>query len=226
MLFRTWEFFFEQPIDKFPNSYHQWKEIIKDFINDSEWFEVYDLLCVMIQYWPSDYDLSKKINLINQYLEQYNSGYRIINKFITQITNDIEINTINTALSDDNLHHSIKIQLNESLEKMSRFEKPDFRGSVKDSISALESLLRFITKDDSIELSRALKFLEEKSEINLHPALKESFIKLYAWTSDADGIRHSLMDYPKLGLPEARFMLVSCSAFINLISDKYRAEIK
>jgi hypothetical protein len=184
------------------------------------------LLSVIIQYSTNDYELNRKIQLINDYLEQYNSGYRVINGFVTPITNEIEINTINTALNDLNSHHSIKIQLNESLEKMSRFEKPDFRGSVKDSISALESLFRFITKDDSIELSKALKFLEEKSEINLHPALKESFIKLYAWTSDAEGIRHSLMDYPKLGLPEARFMLVSCSAFINMISDKYRAEIE
>jgi len=39
-------------------------------------------------------------------------------------------------------------------------------------------------------------------------------------TSDADGIRHALLDESKLGYDEAKFMLVSCSAFVNYLLSK------
>ena len=48
--------------------------------------------------------------------------------------------------------------------------------------------------------------------------MKEAFIKLYGYASDAKGIRHA----GKLGgtdasFEEAKFMLVSCCAFTNYV---------
>ena len=48
--------------------------------------------------------------------------------------------------------------------------------------------------------------------------MKAAFEKLYGYTSDASGVRHA----GKLGGPdstfeEAKFMLVSCSAFVNYL---------
>jgi hypothetical protein len=54
----------------------------------------------------------------------------------------------------------------------------------------------------------------------LHPALAEGLSKLYGWTSDAEGIRHALMDEPSLSFAEAKYMLVSCSAFVNYLTAK------
>ncbi|MCJ7614296.1 hypothetical protein MUO71_06000, partial [Candidatus Bathyarchaeota archaeon] len=73
----------------------------------------------------------------------------------------------------------------------------------------------------------ALKAVEPK--IGLHGALKQSFIKLYAYTSDAEGIRHALMDAPTLSSEDAKFMLVSCSAFVNYLTakaEKAKIELK
>ncbi len=70
-----------------------------------------------------------------------------------------------------------------------------------------------------------MRFIEKKVE--LHPALKKAFDSLYGYTSDADGIRHALLDEPNLDSEDAKFMLVSCSAFINyLISKSSKAGIK
>ena len=60
-----------------------------------------------------------------------------------------------------------------------------------------------------------LKEMEKKKL--LHAALKEGFIKLYGYTSDADGIRHSMMDKPNLDAADARYFLLSCTSFINYL---------
>lgn len=61
----------------------------------------------------------------------------------------------------------------------------------------------------------------------MHSDLKEAFKKLYGYTSDADGIRHALMDESNLDFEDAKFMLVSCSAFTNyLIAKAAKSNIK
>ena len=48
--------------------------------------------------------------------------------------------------------------------------------------------------------------------------MKEAFGKLYGYTSDANGIRHAGdIGGPSSTFEEAKFMLVSCSAFINYL---------
>ncbi len=46
------------------------------------------------------------------------------------------------------------------------------------------------------------------------------FGTLYGYTSDADGIRHALMDLPTLTFDDAKFFLVVCSAFVNFAQAK------
>jgi len=46
---------------------------------------------------------------------------------------------------------------------------------------------------------------------------KAGMIKLYSWTSSADGIRHGVTGEK---FEEAKYMLVSCSAFINYLIGK------
>jgi len=94
---------------------------------------------------------------------------------------------------------------------------PDYRNSIKESISAVESLCRLISGSNEATLGDALKKIEKKNEFKMHSALKNAFSNLYGWTSDAQGIRHSLMDEPNLQFDDAKFMLVSCSAFIHYL---------
>jgi hypothetical protein len=45
-------------------------------------------------------------------------------------------------------------------------------------------------------------------------------VKLYGYTSDDSGIRHAILDQPTVGFDEAKFMIVSCSAFVNYLIAK------
>ena len=113
---------------------------------------------------------------------------------------------------------TVAIHLNSALEKLSDKESPDYRNAIKESISAVEAISSQIAGKDKAELAEALKVLSEK--IELHTALRQGFIKLYGYTSDADGIRHALLEETKLDFEDAKFMLVACSAFINYLKVK------
>jgi hypothetical protein len=53
--------------------------------------------------------------------------------------------------------------------------------------------------------------------ILLVSALKGSFDKLYGYTSDADGVRHGLLEKDSVTFEQAKVMLVVCSAFTNYV---------
>jgi hypothetical protein len=72
-----------------------------------------------------------------------------------------------------------------------------------------------VSNDKKATLGEALKVLEKRGV--LHPALKSAFSSLYGYTSDAEGIRHALMEESNLTSADARFMLISCSAFVNYV---------
>jgi hypothetical protein len=75
-----------------------------------------------------------------------------------------------------------------------------------------------VTGHPKATLGQALKVLGDKA--HLHKALELGFSNIYGYTSDADGIRHGMMELPELRLADAPFMLVACSAFANYLLDR------
>jgi hypothetical protein len=155
----------------------------------------------------------------NHTLEMESAGYRIIDNKIIQITANEEIEEIQQALDSSKGLKPVEIHLSTALEYLSNRENPDYRNSIKESISAVESLCAVLTNDKSATLGKALKVIESKYKI--HPALKNAFSALYGYTSDSGGIRHSLLeDDIEVTMEDAKFMLITCSAFINYLKTK------
>ena len=97
-----------------------------------------------------------------------------------------------------------------------------YEDAIADSINAVESVARSIDKKAST-LGQALKNLE-KQGLQVHPALKEGFEKLYGYASDEQGIRHARIDKesPDVGLDEAMFMYGACASFAAYLVGKHR----
>ena len=82
--------------------------------------------------------------------------------------------------------------------------------------TSVETAARLAAGDPKGTLGSLLPKLQKK--LNLHPAQVEGFKKLYGYTSDDEaGIRHGMMDKDDLTSDDARYMLVSCSAFANYL---------
>lgn len=98
-----------------------------------------------------------------------------------------------------------------------------FPDSVKDSISAVESAVKIIAKDESATLPSALKKLND-SGIEIHASLRTAIDKIYSYTSDEKGVRHALLDKEsRVDLTDALFMLGACSSFVCYLVGKARA---
>ena len=97
-----------------------------------------------------------------------------------------------------------------------------FADSIADSIHAVESVASTINPKTKT-LGPALDSLQKRGLLK-HPALKEAFSKLYGYTSDEQGIRHSLLDKPSpdVDLDEAMFMFGACASFAAYLVNKHR----
>lgn len=217
-----WFNFFKNPLDTLSIysdgsiSEEYATKILRKYFFDSnrQWFEIYDLLEFSAEFDPKGF-----VELTNKVLDREKSAYRFVNKQFVQITSMQEIEEIEEAIQKTDKFSSVNIHLNTALSLLSDRKKPDYRNSIKESISAIESICKIFTKNDKATLGEALNKLEKSYE--LHPALKKSFSSLYGYTSDDAGIRHALTENDRnIDFHEAKFILVTCSAFTNFLISK------
>lgn len=154
---------------------------------------------------------------VNQVFKQEYVGYRFIGDYISPISDDEEVGAINDTLN--NPYQPVREHISKANMLLSDRENPDYENSIKESISAIEAICEVMTGIHGREatLGKMLKKLEDNG-IEIHSALKSAFNTLYGYTSDANGIRHAGdIGGPASTFEEAKFMLVSCSAFINYL---------
>ena len=207
-----WFHFFKEPIDSRPGPSDEIRERILDYFFGCEWFEVYDFLEFVVWYYRKSNP--RLAGFLNSILERELSGYRFVSGHLTDITSAQELEMLETALTDSRFP-GVAAHLQQALELYANRENPDYRNSIKESISAVESMARIVSGKPKATLHDALKAIEKKKL--LHRALKEGFIKLYGYTSDADGIRHAMLDEPNLTAADACYFLLSCTSFINYL---------
>lgn len=215
-----WIHIFKLPLDLIPRDFDDTLQEIRTHFFELKWYEIYDLIEHTIEHYPNYYVSPhfKFIDNLNNILDKEKSAYRIIENKIIEITSEQEIQSIEKALEKTNSYSGVQQHLNQALKLMSDRQNPDYRNSIKESISAVESICKIITNDDKATLGKALKVIEDK--FCLHPALKNSLSQLYGYTSDGDGIRHAMLEESKLSYIDAKFMLVACTNFINYLIDK------
>lgn len=163
-------------------------------------------------------------NSINLVLQQEKSGYRmVVGKFIL-LTNEQELASIEEA--SDSPFRPVNIHINKALTLFSSKEFPDYENSIKESISAVESICCIITNlsGKGATLGAAIKKLKDHG-LEIHGAMENAFERLFGYTSDADGIRHGGIDFTDVPEEDAKFMLIACSAFVNYLIEKNRKYI-
>ena len=220
---KMWHYLFKKPVDTLTGEWSEDYDALREMYFKCEWYEVYDFMEFVANNFPNKEVNKKFMKTCNDVLESELSAYRFVGDQITQVTSEEEISEIEEALETP--LRPVKAHLEKSLELLSDRKSPDYRNSIKESISAVEAICRLITNDKKTTLGQALKEVENK--VGLHGALKKAFSNLYGYASSAEGIRHALLDEPKLSFEDAKFMLVSCSAFINyLVSKAEKAKIE
>ena len=205
--------------------YNFGNDIVVDFLinPEIEWYEKFDIVEEAMYYLTiAKFPIIKGAKFfdslkddLNSELERLNAGYRVVDRFITDIISEEEIYAVTTAIEDND--ESVKTHIQNAVMLYSRRPEADYRNSIKESISAVEAFCRKKTGENT--LGKALDHLE-KDGIFMPQTLKVAFEKLYAYTNNGDtGIRHALVVGDSIPTnAEALFMLVSCSAFVNYLN--------
>ena len=210
-----WHDYFKLPIDSRPAMAVDKLKFIRKYFFSCKWYEVYDFLEFIVSaYGKPKPRLAEHLNVV---LERELSGYRIVAGHVTDVVSQEEINTVEEAAKDTRFV-GVSTHIGRALKLYSDRENPDYRNSIKESISAVESIARAISGSDKATLGNALRTIEKKGQ--LHRALKEGFLKLYGYTSDKQGIRHAMLDEPNITAADARYFLVSCSSFANYLKSQ------
>jgi len=217
---KIWLHYFKQPIDTMPrfdrDNPKSAYEIIREHFFEGEWWESYDLIEFLIKEIPAQWkQLLKKI--LNSFLEEENSAYRIVDDEVVEITDEHEIKAIESALEKG--IKASRSHLSRALDLLSDRKQPDYRNSIKESISAVEASCQVLAAMPKATLSDCIKVI--KSQGTVHPAFEQALLKLYGYTSDEGGIRHAMTeDSVSPSYADAKFMLVASSALVNFFWTK------
>jgi hypothetical protein len=203
------QFFLKLPVDELPDYNIRRREWIKKHYYAMNWFAVYDFVeFVCLQYASvrkyTNWDKSRLQAAFNKIFEEELSGYRFIGGELVPISNTAEIAAIEgavelssrTGLTGAHAHIVTALQL------LGKRPEPDYRNSIKEAISAVESMAKQLGTSDAQGLAGALDELGKQFPV--HGALRSAFIKLY-------------------GFDEAKYMAVVCSAFVNYLGAKAQA---
>lgn len=186
------------------------RERLKAYFFDCEWNEVYDFLEALCQNEQIK-GLSNRIeDVLNQALQTHNAAYRIIDSLVVEITDEIEIAAIDDALANADM--ATRTHIATALKMLSDRDNPDYRNSVKESISAVEAACRRVTDNPKATLADALKKIK-----GIHPAFNKSMALLYGYAGDESGIRHALSGEAQITYADAKYMMVACSAFVSYL---------
>ena len=204
--------------DEIPfHGYEKRIPIVDGLKRDWAYYDVFSFLESLLE-WFAKFDGYEIYNLCNKLFEKECVGYRFVGGKITDIIDDLEVEEVEEALN--NKYSACKNSIRKALDFLYNRDNPDYSNSVKESISAVEAMCNIILDVDNATLGDAIKHLEDKG-VPIHSAMKRAFAALYGYTSDQSGIRHNTGIDDKTTFAEAKYMLVSCSAFVNYLLQIY-----
>lgn len=183
----------------------------------AEWYQIYDFVEVYLSFLTGA-ELIDARDCFNIIFQQENVGYRVLDISIVPITNEEELACIEEA--QETPYDSVNTHIKKATELFSNRPTPDYENSIKESISAVEALCCIIVNDKDVTLGQALKKIETNG-VTIHSAFKSGMNNLYGYASDEGGIRHGSIDFAGASSEDAKYMLVSCSAFVNYLIEKW-----
>ena len=194
-------------------------DIFRKWFNHVEWYKIYDFVEIYLAFLrPQEYEDAKKN--FNNVLTWENAGYRVVGKRVEPITNDSEISCVEQA--EQTPYSNVNLHIQKAAELFARRPLPDYENSIKESISAVEAICSIITgaSGKDATLGRTIKKLKDRG-VHIHPSMEKALSSLYGYTNDENGIRHGGIDFTNAPAEDAKYMLVSCSAFVNYLIEKW-----
>ncbi|MEV7661342.1 AbiJ-NTD4 domain-containing protein [Paenarthrobacter sp. NPDC089316] len=204
---------YHEPFDEIARTYSRdFARTAQDIVTHRALYEVFDFLEFCL-----DNMADSLSEALNDTFQKFLVGYRVVNRQIVPVTDDLEVDAIETALSDLEPFSGAQKHLQKALSLLSLRQQPQYANVVKESISAVEAVARHLTGEKT--LGDALKKLDAKG-VPTHRALVDGWLKLYGYTSAEGGIRHGNIEHGEVDEALATYFLVTCSSMVGYLIKK------
>lgn len=207
----------ERFVEDYPYHPDEIKDLIKSIFTDGDYLDVFNFIQFMLYNYVSDEDLAIDVDMV---LKKYLSAYRVIDgNILTAVGSEEEFFAIKSAVETTRIFGAkgARAHLRNAIEAINN---SNFSGSVRESISAVESVSKILSSNPKADLSKALLALEKTTK--MHGGLRAAFSSLYGYASDEKGVRHSLLfaDEASVDESDALFMIGACSSFVSYLLSK------
>lgn len=196
----------------------------KMFLLEWKYYEVYNFCEFLAKYGGlNSHEASQFTNECNNILRINLSGWTFIGNNLSSISSEEEVKSIEEAISSKgNLKESAD-HYKKALELFSKKPSPDYKNSIKESCSAVESLLQNITGKESFTLGQCISEMRKNTAFDDEKLLLDALDKIWGFASQF-GIRHANNPNKKsnIGFEEAKLCLILSSAVINFFKEKYQ----
>jgi len=214
-LARVWALHYEDPIDTIPEFASDILQRMRKTVFNGSFNEVYDL----VEFFADEInaqDGEQVYKGFNEVFERHMSAYRFVGSRIVIVDGDTDIIAIEDALGDTSGLPGVHHHLNTALALLADRDTPHYANVIKEAISAVEGTVQLITGDKKSTLGSAVKTLKGHG-VSIPSSLEKGWGALYGYTSNDQGIRHAASEKPSLTQADAKYWLVTCSAFISLL---------
>lgn len=177
------EHFFKIAVDTLPEHNVQQVKWLRSLYYDKKmsWWQIYNLFEFLANncgqgktcYWINPITFRIEANKV---LESEMSAYRFVEGVLAPLSSEEEITSVKNAIreADTRSFAGTRQHLISAVGLMSQKPDPDYRNSIKESISALESLSKQITGESDGGLDKALSKLDKA--VGFHAAFKAGIL--------------------------------------------------
>jgi hypothetical protein len=139
-----WMHVMGRPIDNLPYLWIQVQESVKEYFFECPWYAVYDTIEFLAERGPDAENNGGFMSWCNAMLTRERSAYRFASNKLARITSDEEIVAIEGALKAASPVQPVRDHLQHALSLLSDRKTPDYRNSIKESISAVEAVCKLL----------------------------------------------------------------------------------
>ena len=153
LFFRIWTDYLKRPIDGLPPYISDAIGAVKDYFFKCPWNECYDFIEYVSTVYTDQDTNGKFQRYCNSTLERGVSAYRFVGSKIVEMTSLEEIQEVEAALALSDPFAPVRTHLRRALDLLADRKSPDYRNSIKESISAVEAVSKLLAEDSKADLT-------------------------------------------------------------------------
>lgn len=151
--------------------------------------------------------------IVNEELAKGLIGYRFIGSKLAAVDDDQSAAEVVAAMASAS--DAARSHLDKAVSLLADKHNPQYGKVAGEAVMAVEASVHNLTGKKT--LGDGVRELEKRG-LPVHPAIVKAWSAMYGYTSDAGGIRHANIGGEEVDAAMAVYLLVTCSAFVNLLS--------